>query len=167
MNIVIPDDYQDMIHNLDAFRMLAGHEVTRYRTPARDLDELVERLLPAEIVVEIRERIDFSRALIERLPNLKLIALVGRHTQAIDYAAAREHQVLVSTGISGSPEAPAELAVALMLASRRNIVVEAPRMRAGEWPTTLSHRLRGSTMGMFRARAASASWWPRPGAGSA
>jgi D-3-phosphoglycerate dehydrogenase / 2-oxoglutarate reductase len=149
MKIVIPDDYQDLIHRLDAFKLLAGHEVTRYRVPARDLDELVERLRPAEIVVEIRERIDFSRALIERLPNLKLIALVGSRSQAIDYAAAKDHQVLISTGTSGSPEAPAELAVALMLASRRNVVVEAPRMRAGEWPSTLSYRLRGSTLGIF------------------
>jgi D-3-phosphoglycerate dehydrogenase len=149
MKIVIPDDYQDIIHRLDAFKLLAGHEVTRYRAPARDLDELVERLKPAEIVVEIRERIAFSRALIERLPNLKLIALVGSRSQAIDYAAAKDHQVLVSAGKSGSPEAPAELAVALMLASRRNVVVEAPRMRAGEWPSTLSYRLRGSTLGIF------------------
>jgi D-3-phosphoglycerate dehydrogenase len=149
MKIVIPDDYQDMIHKLDAFKLLTGHEITRYRTPARDLDELVERLKPAECVVEIRERIDFSRAMIERLPNLKLIALVGSRSQAIDYEAAKDHQVLVSTGKSGSPEAPAELAVALMLASRRNVVIEAPRMRAGEWPTTLSYRLRGSTLGIF------------------
>jgi D-3-phosphoglycerate dehydrogenase len=149
MKIVIPDDYQDTVHKLDAFKMLAGNEVTRYRTPARDLDDLVDRLKPAEIVVEIRERIDFSRALIERLPNLKLIALVGSRSLAFDYAAATEHQVLVSAGKSGSPEAPAELAVALMLASRRNVVVEAPRLRAGEWPTTLSYRLRGSTLGVF------------------
>jgi D-3-phosphoglycerate dehydrogenase len=149
MKIVIPDDYQDTVHKLDAFKLLAGHEVTRYRTPARDLDELVKRLRPAECVVEIRERIDFSRALIERLPNLRLIALVGSRSQAIDYAAAKEHQVLVSAGKSGSPEAPAELAVALMLASRRNVAVEAPRMQAGEWPSTLSYRLRGSTLGIF------------------
>ena len=149
MKIVIPDDYQDAIDKLDAFKLLAGHEVVRYREPARDLDELVERLRDAEIVVEIRERIDFSRALIARLPKLRLIALVGSRSRAIDYAAARERRVLVSRGESGSPEAPAELAVALMLASRRNIVVEAPRMRAGEWPSTLSYRLRGSTLGIF------------------
>lgn len=149
MKIVIPDDYQDVIHKLDAFKLLAGHEVTRYREPARDLDELVARLYPAECVVEIRERIEFSRALIERLPNLKLIALVGSRSRAIDDEAARDHQVLVSRGASGSPEAPAELAVALMLAARRNVVTEAPRMQRGEWPTTLSYRLRGSTLGIF------------------
>ena len=149
MKIVIPDDYQDSIHKLDAFKLLCGHEVTRYREPARDFDELIERLKPAECVVEIRERVDFSRALIERLPNLKLIALVGSRSRAIDYDAAREHQVLVSRGASGSPEAPAELAVALMLAARRNVVIEAPRMQRGEWPMTLSYRLRGSTLGIF------------------
>lgn len=149
MRIVIPDDYQDIIHKLDAFKLLTGHEVTRYREPARDLDELVARLHPAECVVEIRERIDFSRALIERLPKLKLIALVGSRSRAIDYEAARDHQVLVSRGASGSPEAPAELAVALILAARRNVVIEAPRMQRGEWPTTLSYRLRGSTLGIF------------------
>jgi D-3-phosphoglycerate dehydrogenase / 2-oxoglutarate reductase len=149
MKIVIPDDYQDAIDKLDAFKLLAGHDITRYREPARDLDELVERLYPAECVVEIRERIDFSRALIERLPNLKLIALVGSRSRAIDYDAARDHQVLVTRGESGSPEAPAELAVALMLAARRNVVIEAPRMQRGDWPTTLSYRLRGSTLGIF------------------
>jgi D-3-phosphoglycerate dehydrogenase len=149
MKIVIPDDYQDIIDKLDAFKLLTGHEIVRYRAPARDLDELVERLHEAECVVEIRERVHFSRALIERLPNLKLIALVGSRSQAIDYAAAAEHGVKVSRGISGSPEAPAELAVALMLASRRNVVVEAPRMQAGDWPMTLSYRLRGSTLGIF------------------
>jgi D-3-phosphoglycerate dehydrogenase len=149
MKIVIPDDYQDVIHKLDAFKLLAGHEVIRYREPARDLDELVARLHPAECVVEIRERIDFSRALIERLPNLKLIALVASRSRAIDYEAARDRQVLVSCGTSGSPEAPAELAIALMLASRRNVVIEAPRMQRGEWPATLSYRLRGSTLGVF------------------
>jgi D-3-phosphoglycerate dehydrogenase len=149
MKIVIPDDYQDMIHQIDAFELLAGHEVTRHRAPARDFAELVDRLKPAECVVEIRERIDFSRALIEKLPNLKLIALVGSRSRAIDHAAAAEYGVKVSRGASGSPEAPAELAVALMLASRRNVVIEAPRMQRGDWPCTLSHRLRGSTLGIF------------------
>ena len=104
MKIVIPDDYQDAVHRLDAFKLLAGHEIVRYREPARDLDALVDRLKPAECVVEIRERIDFSRALIERLPKLRLIALVGGRSRAIDYDAARDHQVLVSRGQAARPK---------------------------------------------------------------
>ena len=127
MKIVIPDDYQDMIGGLQCFALLQGHEVTRYRTPARDIAELAGRLAEAEVAVAIRERVEFPRALIERLPRLRLIALVGRNSRTIDYAAATEHGIRVATGLSGSPEAPAELAVALMLAARRNIASEAAR----------------------------------------
>jgi D-3-phosphoglycerate dehydrogenase len=149
MKIVIPDDYQDMVHRLACFHMLSSHDVTRYREPAADLEHLVQRLYPAEVIVAIRERVTFSRALIERLPNLKLIALVGRAATTIDYQACKDHRVLVSAGASNSPVAPAELTVALMVASRRNIALEAERMRRGDWPCTLSHRLSGSTLGIF------------------
>jgi D-3-phosphoglycerate dehydrogenase len=149
MKIVIPDDYQDMVHRLSCFSLLDGHDVVRYREPAAGFEQLVERLRPAEVIVAIRERVTFSRALIERLPELKLIALVGRAATTIDYQACRDHGVKVSTGASNSPTAPAELTVALMVASRRNIVLEADRMRRGAWPCTLSHRLSGSTLGIF------------------
>ena len=149
MKIVIPDDYQDMVDRLSCFSMLAGYEVTRYREPAADLDQLVERLHLAEVVVAIRERVNFSRDLIARLPNLKLIALVGRAATTIDFQACKDHGVLVSAGVSNSPVAPAELTVALIVAARRNIALEAERMRHGEWPCTLSHRLSGSTLGIF------------------
>ncbi|MFO1025077.1 MAG: D-2-hydroxyacid dehydrogenase family protein [Acetobacteraceae bacterium] len=146
---MIPDDYQDMVHRLSCFDLLQGHDVVRYREPAADFEQLVQRLQSAEVVVAIRERVDFSRALIDRLPNLRLIALVGRAATTIDYAACADRGVLVSTGASNSPHAPAELTLALMMASRRNIVVEAERMRRGEWPCTLSHRLAASTLGIF------------------
>ena len=149
MKIVIPDDYQDAVDRLECFSLIRHHDVTRYREPARDLAQLVERLGEAEVVVSIRERVEFSRALLERLPKLKLIALVGRNSQAIDFAACTELGIPVSTGKSNSPVAPAELTLALIVAARRNVALEAERMRRGDWPCTLSHRLRGSTLGIF------------------
>ena len=149
MKIVIPDDYQDMVDRLDCFSLIRHHDVTRYREPARDLAQLVERLAEADVVVSIRERVEFSRALLQQLPKLKLIALVGRNSQAIDFAACTELGIPVSTGKSNSPVAPAELTLALIVASRRNVALEAERMRRGDWPCTLSHRLRGSTLGIF------------------
>src|SRR5262249_38194292 len=79
MKIVIPDEYQDMVHRLPSYALIRHHDVVRYRTPARDLDQLVERLREADVVVAIRERVKFSRALLLRLPALKLLALVGRN----------------------------------------------------------------------------------------
>src|SRR5258708_760366 len=145
MKIVIPADYQNLVDRLDCYNLIRHHEIVRYRDPARDLDHLVERLADADVVVSIRERIEFSRALLERLPKLKLIALVGRNSQAIDFKACAELGIPVATGKSNSPVAPAELTVALILAARRNIALEAERMKRGDWPCTLSHRLRGST----------------------
>src|SRR5882762_1957997 len=119
MKIVIPDDYQDMVHQLPGYALIRHHDVVRYR------------------------------ALLSRLPRLKLLALVGRNARTIDFAACTELGIAVSTGKSNSPVAPAELAIALMVASRRNIALEAERMRRGDWPCTLSHRLRDSTLGIF------------------
>ena len=149
MKIVIPDDYQDMVDQLPCFSLIRHHDVKRYREPARDLDQLVERLRDADIVVSIRERVEFSRALLERLPKLKLLALIGRNSHVLDFAACTDLGIPVATGKSNSPVAPAELTVALMVASRRNIALEAERMKRGEWPCTLSHRLRGSTLGIY------------------
>src|SRR5438067_4201896 len=149
MKIIIPDDYQDMVDRLECFALIRGHDVVRYRAPARDLGELAERLRDADVVVAIRERVEFSRALLARLPKLKLIALVGRNSKMIDFAACTELGIPVATGTSNSPVAPAELALALIVASRRNVAFEAERMKRGEWPCTLSHRLRGSTLGIF------------------
>src|SRR6267143_6885862 len=133
MKIAIPDDYQDMVDQLECFSLIRRHEVTRYRAPARDLDQLVERLRDADVVVAIRERVEFSRALLERLPQLKLLALVGRNSKMIDFAACTELGIAVATGTSNSQVAPAELALALIVASRRNIALEAERMRRGDW----------------------------------
>src|SRR5215467_10806530 len=73
MKIVIPNDYQDMDDKLECFDLIRHHEVVRYREPAASFDELVKRLADADVLVAVRERVDFSRALLERLPKLKLL----------------------------------------------------------------------------------------------
>jgi D-3-phosphoglycerate dehydrogenase len=149
MKIVIPNDYQDMVDKLPCFDLIRHHEVIRYREPAASFEQLVERLRDADVVVAVRERVEFSRALLEKLPKLRLLALVGRNASTIDFAACTELGIPVSHGKSNSAAAPAELTLALIVTARRNIAFEAERMKRGEWPCTLSHRLRGSTLGIF------------------
>jgi D-3-phosphoglycerate dehydrogenase len=149
MKIVIPNDYQDMVDKLKCFDLIRHHDVVRYREPAASFEELVARLADADVIVSVRERVEFSRALLERLPKLRLLALVGRSASTIDFAACTDLGIPVSHGKSNSAAAPGELTVALIVAARRNIALEAERMKRGEWPCTLSHRLRGSTLGVF------------------
>src|SRR5262245_40369548 len=98
MKIVIPDDYQDVIDRLECFSLIRRHEVVRYREPARDRAQLVERLCDADVIVSIRERVEFPRALLEWLPKLKLIVLVGRNSKVIDFAACTDLGIPVVTG---------------------------------------------------------------------
>jgi D-3-phosphoglycerate dehydrogenase / 2-oxoglutarate reductase len=149
VKIVIPDDYQDIADKVACFSLIRHHDVTRYGDAAHDQDTMVERLREADVIVAIRERVTFSRALLERLPRLGLIALLGRGARTIDFAACTELGIPVATGKSDSRLSPAEHTVALILASRRNIAREAEAMRRGALPSTISHRLHGSTLGIF------------------
>lgn len=138
------------MHRLKCYELLQGHDVIRYTEPARNPDELAERLKGAEVIVAIRERVAFPRALLERLvPELKLISLVGRFSKVLDFDACKALGIQVATGTLASPIAPAELTIALILAARRNVAIEAERMRRGALPVTMSHRLRGGTLGIW------------------
>ena len=56
--------------------------------------------------------------------------------------------IVVCTG-SGSAYAPAELTLALILASTRCIVADAVALRAGTWQTTVGRELHGRTLGII------------------
>ena len=149
MKIVIPDDYQDIADKVAAYSLIRQHDVTRYTDSNHDLDTLVARLKDADVVVSIRERVPFTRALLERLPRLRLISLLGRTAATIDFAACTELGIPVTTGVSNSPDSPAEHTLALMLSARRNITREAEGMKRGALPSTVAYRLRGSTLGIW------------------
>jgi D-3-phosphoglycerate dehydrogenase / 2-oxoglutarate reductase len=148
MKIVIPDDYQDAVRSLDCFATLSGHEVTIYNDTVKDDDSLVKRFAEADVLVLIRERTAISEALLERLPKLRLISQTGRGTPHIDLEACTRHGVAVAVG-GGSPQAPAELTWALVLAAMRHIPREVARFKEGTWQTTLGTGLRGRTLGIY------------------
>ncbi|MBT6095872.1 MAG: hypothetical protein HOH04_13390 [Rhodospirillaceae bacterium] len=74
MRITILDDYFDTIRHLPCFAKLGGHEVTVWNDHVQEVDALAERLTDTEALVLIRERTHIRTALLERLPNLKLIS---------------------------------------------------------------------------------------------
>jgi len=152
MKIVIADDYQDIADKLPCFALIRHHEVTRYTDSVRDLDTLVERLVDADVIVAIRERVRFSRPLLERLPRLKLIALLGRTAGTIDFAACTELGIPVATGVSNSPESPAEHTVALIAFTARRLVFSAWAPLVNWWPKAVRAWAWKSWFGVGRLR---------------
>ncbi len=148
MRVVIPDDYQDAVRTLACFRELAGHDVTVFTDTAKDVDTLAERFSGAEALVLVRERTRITRALLDRLPALRLIAQTGRGMPHLDLRACTDRGVLVCAG-GGSAVAPAELTWALVLAAVRNVPRESAALREGRWQTALGADLHGKTLGIY------------------
>lgn len=132
MNIVILDDYQDAVRKLDCAAKLDVHPFKVYTNTVKGLGQLSIRLRDADIIVLIRERTAITRALLEKLPRLKLIAQTGRAGPHIDLAACTERGIAVAEGM-GSPVAPAELTWALIMAAMRRLPQYIGNLKHGAW----------------------------------
>ena len=149
MKIVVPDDYHGLVPQLQCFGTLAGHEVTVLRDVAPTFETLVSKLRDAEIIVAVRERTAFTRALLEQLPKLKLIAQTGRSAHSVDLKDCTEHGIAVCAGSHASPYTVAEHTWALIFASVRRIADDALLMKQGKWRDWFSVSLRGKTLGVY------------------
>jgi len=90
------------------------------------------------VLVLIRERTRIDRALLARLPRLKMICQTGRIGAHLDVAAARERGILIVDG-PGDPVATAELTWALVLAGSRHLLQYAALLRQGLWQASSIH----------------------------
>ncbi|MFS2005484.1 D-2-hydroxyacid dehydrogenase family protein [Duganella sp. CT11-25] len=134
MKIAILDDYQNATTGLRCFDLLHEHEVKVFNSSTRGLGQLAIRLAPFDALVLIRERTVLNRALLAKLPNLKLISQTGKLAGHVDVAAATEMGIAIAEGV-GSPTAPAELTWALIMAAARRIVPYANNLKDGLWQT--------------------------------
>lgn len=146
--IAVLDDYQGVAENCADWESL-GAEVVFFTDHLSTEDSLVARLTDFDVVVAMRERTAFPASLIRRLPKLRLIATSGMRNAAIDMAAARQHDVIVSGTAGGSMGATPELAWGLILAVLRHIPLENQSVRAGGWQTTVGGDLAGKTLGIL------------------
>jgi phosphoglycerate dehydrogenase-like enzyme len=145
VRVAVLDDYQGVALQCADWSAL---EVEVFPDHVADDDALVEQLAPFAVAVAMRERTPFTRARLERLPNLRLLVTTGMRNASIDLDAARDHGVMVcGTGSLGPPTA--ELAWALILALTRHVPEEDAAMRAGGWQHTIGPELAGRTLGIL------------------
>jgi phosphoglycerate dehydrogenase-like enzyme len=150
MKLAILDDYLGVAKRLADWSALEQRcEITVFNRNLKVPDEAAEALAPFAIVCCLRERMAISRALIERLPNLKFIAVTGFKHRTLDLAAASERGIVVShSGVHDGGYSTPELAWGLILASVRHIAAEDRRMKIGGWQNTLGTTLHGKTLGI-------------------
>jgi D-3-phosphoglycerate dehydrogenase / 2-oxoglutarate reductase len=149
MKIAVIDDYQNAFKTLKCFPKLSAHDVSIYTDPETDIGRLAERLKDADAIVLTQQRTAFPRALIEKLPKLKVIGQTGRAATHVDLQACTEKGIVVSAGGAGNSNATAELTWGLILSALRNLPFEVKRLKEGNWQSTLGLGVNGKTLGLY------------------
>ena len=150
MRVHILDDWFDTLRHLPSFGKLSGHHVQIWTDHVTDPARLAPRLRDAEALVLFRERTAVTADLLDRLPNLRLIAQRGPYPH-VDVAACTARGVLVSSNMAaGQPSfAAAELTWGLILAAMRQIPQQMHSLRSGQWQMGVGRSLRGRSLGLY------------------
>ena len=74
-----------------------------------------------------------SRAMLEQLPNLKVVAVNGVGTDAVDLAYCRARALPVTATLGALTEDVADLAIGLLIAACRNLCAGDRFVRDGQW----------------------------------
>jgi phosphoglycerate dehydrogenase-like enzyme len=146
----ILDDYQNVVLNVTDWSKVAGDlDIEVFNEHLDGPDNVVKALQGFDIVCAMRERTPFPRAVIEKLPDLKLLITTGLRNASFDVAAAKERGVVVcGTPSVGNPTSG--IAIGLMLELTRRIGYENARMKAGvPWQSTIGMDLDGMTLGVL------------------
>jgi phosphoglycerate dehydrogenase-like enzyme len=154
MKLAILDDYQRLALRVADWGRLRqrGVEITVFDQAFASADEAAAKLAPFDMLCLMRERTPFPRALIERLPKLKFIALTGLRAPSLDLAACSARRIPVSNTGAGNTNAPtAELSWLLILAAARDFAKAERGMRAGRWHDGLAGGmiLEGKRLGLL------------------
>ena len=150
MKVHILDDWFDTLRHLPCFEKLDGHDVTVWTDHEPDPEKLAARLKEAEAVVLFRERTKVGAELLSRVPKLRLISQRSVYPH-VDVAACTDNGVMLCSNMhSDTPSyAAAEMTLALILASYRQIPQQVASIRAGEWQMGVGRTLRGRTLGLY------------------
>ncbi|MBC8058069.1 MAG: D-2-hydroxyacid dehydrogenase family protein [Rhizobiales bacterium] len=132
MNIIILDDYQDAVRKLKCASVMEGLNAKVFTNTVKGIGQLSVRLRDADVLVLIRERTQFPKQLIEKLPKLKLISQTGKVGSHIDIDTCTRMGIAVAEGV-GSPVAPAELTWALIMAAMRRLPQYIGNLKHGAW----------------------------------
>jgi phosphoglycerate dehydrogenase-like enzyme len=164
--IAILDDYIGVALEYGDWSVLPDDaEITVYRQ-AIPPERLVNELSGYEIIVITQQRARFPRALLDGLPNLKLIVCNGRTSNVVDHEARIERGILfcgtaaTAQGAAAPPlrhetprglPTPSEMAWALVFAVAKRTGIEDRVIRAGGWQTGFPVPLAGKTLGLLGA----------------
>jgi phosphoglycerate dehydrogenase-like enzyme len=152
ISVAVTDDWQRAARAAADWSALETRaRVQFFSEPFADEAAAAAALAPFAVIVPMRERMQFPRSLLERLPQLRMLALTGHSARHIDMAYCAAHGIVCCGSGAYSPAAPAELTLGLMLAASRQIAAGDAAMRNGEFQSGIApgQVLEGQTLGVI------------------
>ena len=120
----------------------AGHEVVIAQVPADQMYPTEEQLkdLLQGITATVASSESYTRAVLESAPELRVISRVGVGYDAIDTAAAADHNVVAMIAAGSNDTTVAESAVAMILALARELYAYVTNTAPGRLDTRPDER---------------------------
>ena len=148
MKIAILDDYFSRAQYYADWGSSDDLNFTFFDSHVSDTHKLIEMLTPFDAVGLMRERTPFPKAIIDALPNLKLIVTSGKQNAAIDIEAASLRGITVC-GTSSPGHATAEHAFMLIMMLCRQAIPLINGLKIDNvWQPVMGKDLRGKTLGI-------------------
>ena len=149
LRCAILDDYLNLSLKVADWSTVEDRvDITVFNQPFASAEAAVSALKDFEIILAMRERTPFPRAMFDALPKLKLLITSGMRNNSIDMAAAKDKGVVVC-GTHWPRDPTAALTMGMILELTRNIGRENARMHAGEYlQKHVGIEIEGKTLGV-------------------
>ncbi|HVW39126.1 MAG TPA: hypothetical protein VHB99_17545, partial [Pirellulales bacterium] len=150
--IVIPGDDPIQIRNSPHLARLAPYgEIVLYPDRPADDAEKVRRVREATCLINSRSSVTWPPHVLKQLPRLRMFAICGIGTDAIDLNVARELGVDVRNLPGRTAPIVAEHALGLLLAASKRAWFQTNELKEGRWTGMQNIYLRGKTLGVIGA----------------
>lgn len=155
MRIAVLDDHAGVASTLADWSRLSDRATLRFFHEHLDEPRAAAALEPFDILCTVRERMALPGRLLERLPRLRMISVIGDRLATLDLEAATRLGILVCNARGSADDrvltesATPELAWGLLLSLMRAIPRHDAHMRGGGWQLSPGAILRGRTLGIL------------------
>ena len=154
--IVVLDGYPAILEDLDYSSLEEFGELIVYKhNDPNDYEGTIDKIGDADIAVT--NKVIINSEMMQRMPNLKLIAVVATGYNIIDHVAARQRGITVTNIPSYSTNSVAQMVFAHLLNITNHVEHYADANRKGRWCKSpdfaysdfVHHELAGMTLGII------------------
>ena len=132
--IVVLDDYERVARSFADWSAIDAKAEVRVYREALTGQALIDALKPASAIALMRDRTPISAALIEQLPNLRLVHFTGTRNGTLDTKALAARNIPVChTGWGPNKDATTEMTWALILAAQKRLLSHNQALLRGVW----------------------------------